>query len=403
LKTGSKTLRARIGPKLDQTNIVEELTAEGKANLANLDVAFKKQSLPTGLSLGLTGSQGLSINSLIGLTARKEAKRLPLSNWGAGTRRLAALEISASHQGDNPITVVDEVERGLEPYRQRQLVAELQTANSQVFITTHSATALRAASDSAIWYLDSRGTIGLLPPTVQSHVLRDPDAFLARLTVVAEGITEYGFLEYLLKLAIPEGPLNCGIWITACDGNDYALELLENLTESGLAFAGFADDEGRNPERWKKIENKLEHLLLRWQVGCLEENVIPLVPENRLEEFIKDFDGECGGRLRTLAEMLRIEDKSFSSIKAHTANLTALIVDAAIGAIPDNFADADKPTKKSLKKHAAVWFKSLEGGQELARKVFEFNLWPQLAPKVMPLMNAIRGAVGLETIAELPT
>jgi hypothetical protein len=33
------------------------------------------------------------------------------ANWGTGTRRLAALAIA-----DSPITLEDEIERGLEPY-----------------------------------------------------------------------------------------------------------------------------------------------------------------------------------------------------------------------------------------------------------------------------------------------
>jgi putative ATP-dependent endonuclease of OLD family len=69
-----------------------------------------------GLALGLTGGPGPSIASMVGLTAKQKEVSLPLSSWGAGTRRLAALAIAAQTQGAAPITVVDEVERGLEPY-----------------------------------------------------------------------------------------------------------------------------------------------------------------------------------------------------------------------------------------------------------------------------------------------
>ena len=70
------------------------------------------------------------MNALVGLTATKDEVKLPLASWGAGTRRLAALEIAAADQTDNPITLVDEVERGLEPYRQRVLITELQKKGS---------------------------------------------------------------------------------------------------------------------------------------------------------------------------------------------------------------------------------------------------------------------------------
>src|SRR3546814_13201338 len=70
---------------------------------------------------------------------------LPLSSWGAGTRRLAALEVAAAHQVEHPVMVVDEIERGLESYRQRVLMEELIARPSQVFVTTHSAPAVSAA------------------------------------------------------------------------------------------------------------------------------------------------------------------------------------------------------------------------------------------------------------------
>jgi hypothetical protein len=48
-----------------------------------------------------------------GLTADRDGVPLPLANWGAGTRRLAALAIAEQRQGDRPVTIVDEFERGL--------------------------------------------------------------------------------------------------------------------------------------------------------------------------------------------------------------------------------------------------------------------------------------------------
>ena len=123
-----KTLRARLGQTLAENDIEGELKEEAKSSLNNLNGAFQVQSLPTGLGLGLTGGPGFSLNALIGLTATIENVKLPLASWGAGTRRLAALEIAVAHQGENPITIVDEVERGLEPYRQRALSANSKAA-----------------------------------------------------------------------------------------------------------------------------------------------------------------------------------------------------------------------------------------------------------------------------------
>jgi putative ATP-dependent endonuclease of OLD family len=397
-----KTLRSRFGQKLAESDIEGELKDEAKTNLKTLNTSFGEQALPTGLGLGLTGGPGLSLNALIGLTATKECVKLPFANWGSGTRRLAAIEMAAAHQGAYPITVVDEVERGLEPYRQRVLMAELQKKGSQVFLTTHSAAALSAASNATLWYLDLSGNIGQLPSSVDAHRTRDPETFLSRIAIIAEGASELGFVAFLLERAIGMDLLERGIWITDGCGNDNTLKLLEGLVGSGLDFAGFADDEGRAADKWAAVKKKLGELLFRWPAGCLEENIIKLVPPERLEEFIKDVDGDSGVRRRTLAERLEIPEKDFSVIAAKATDLTTLIIEAAVGAIPDNKKGADKSEKKALKKHAERWFKSVDGGRELGAKVFEFGLWPKLEDQLLPFLNAIREAVSLPEITKLP-
>jgi putative ATP-dependent endonuclease of OLD family len=109
-------LRARIAADLADTDIEERLLPAGKAALNSLDDAFEEDGLPDLLGLSIVGGPGPSIASLIGLTAGKgDDFSLPLTTWGAGTRRLAALTIAAHNRDQAPITIVDELERGLEP------------------------------------------------------------------------------------------------------------------------------------------------------------------------------------------------------------------------------------------------------------------------------------------------
>jgi putative ATP-dependent endonuclease of the OLD family len=398
-----RTLRSRLGKKLSASDVEDELKAEAKTRLVGLETAFEKQALPTGLSIGLTGGAGLSVNALIGLNATKFGVKLPLVTWDAGTRRLAALQIAAADQAEAPITVVDEVERGLEPYRQRILIAELLKSGGQVFVTTHSSAALSAASEAAVWYVDSKCSIGRLPKTVTAHRTRDPECFLARLAVIAEGATEVGFLQHLLRRAIGHDLLDRGIWITDGCGNDNTLSLLEGLVESGLAFAAFADDEGRDATKWAMVKSKLGPLLFRWNSGCIEENIIKIVPADRLEELIAAPNGETGDRLRTLADRLGIPDKNLAAIREHTGDLAQLIIDAAVGTFPKGREETYDGEKKAFRKHAQCWFKSAVGGSELAAKMFQFGLWPYLEEQLLPFLNAVRGAVGLSPLNTLPS
>lgn len=396
-----KTLRSRLATRLTESDVNEELNADAKTRLSTLNESFTDRALPSGLGLGLTGGPGLSVSSLIGLTATKV--KLPLASWGAGTRRLAALEIAAAYQGEHPIILVDEIERGLEPYRQRGLMTELHKGGSQVFITTHSAAALKAASEASLWYMDVEGAIGQLKGNVVGHLKRDPEMALARIAIIAEGPTEVGFVRVLLERAISNDLLGYGIWITDGCGNDHTLTLLEELVGSGLKVSGFADNEGRAPTKWKEVRDKLGNLLFQWPDGCTEKNVITLVSEHLLEDFIKDPEGDSGDRRRTLADRLDINEKEFSAIRTKAADLKALIIDAATGAIPDNMRETEKSEKKALRKHAERWFKSEEGGRELAHKVFRFDLWPEIKKQVLPFLNAVRVAVSLPEISELPS
>ena len=180
----------------------------------------------------------MSITALIGLTAECESVQLPLASWGAGTRRIAALTIAEQNQGESPITLVDELERGLKPYRQRLLIEKLQEGKSQVFITTHSPSTLSAASKASLWYVDHGGNIGFLKESkIARHRKTDSETFLARLTVVTEGATEVGFVAALLEKALSSSLEQHGIHVTDGGGHEPALRLLEALAEGGLRSA----------------------------------------------------------------------------------------------------------------------------------------------------------------------
>lgn len=395
-----KGLRSRLGSGLSKSDVKGELLDRAQETLESLNVAFKDKSLPEKLDLAITGSQGISIASLIGLTAEREGVRLPLASWGAGTRRIAALTIAEQKQGESPIMLVDEIERGLEPYRQRELMEELAVGNSQVFVTTHSPPAISAASNATLWYVDHNGRIGeLASKQVAKHRQTDPETFLSRLAIVAEGATELGFVTTLLEKALGSPAPKHGIHITDGGGHETTLGLLEALTSGGLTFGAFVDDEGLHPTRWQKIATKLDKLLFRWQSGCVEQNIISAVPDDALEELLTDPKGvKTGMRLRTLADRLGIQEKDFATIKAKAgSDLKALIIAAALGTVPAEKAAEKKPYQA----HSQIWFKSIGGGRELADKVFSLGLWQSFKPQLMSFFNAVRQAVHQDEIADL--
>jgi hypothetical protein len=78
-----KSLRSRIASELGKNDVKNELSTEAQTALRNLNTAFESESLPAGLDLAITGGQGASITSMIGLTADRHGVQLPLASWGA--------------------------------------------------------------------------------------------------------------------------------------------------------------------------------------------------------------------------------------------------------------------------------------------------------------------------------
>jgi len=79
------------------------------------------------------------------------------------------------------------------------------------------------------------------------------------------------------------------------------------------------------------------------------------------------------------------------------SGLKALIITAALGTVP-----TDKTSeKRHYQSHGQTWFKTIDGGRELAGKVFTLGLWPALKPQLLPFCNAVRKAVDLGELPDL--
>lgn len=399
-------LRARISQEVAKIDLQANLTDDAKTALTALDKTLKDEALPNNLNLGLTSSQGLSIGALVGLLAQSDEEiALPLASWGAGTRRMVTLQIAASTQARTRITVIDEIERGLEPYRARKLVKALQEDETQCFVTTHSPVVIGAGANAQLWYMDAAGALGELDQNkIKAQQRRDPITFLTRLSLVCEGQTEVGFVSFLLEKAIEGHHTDHGLHITDGEGNASTLALLQAMAGAGLQFAGFADDEGDAAGRWAALKAHMGARLFQWQAGHTEANVIGAIPEGQLLGLMPDESGEKDGvRRRTLADRLGCKDKDIQSletaINAQGTSWRELIIAAASGST-ENLPREDK--RAEWKSHGKQWFKTEAGGRELAAKMFALGAWPTLRPHLMPFLNAIRAALGQEEIGNLP-
>ncbi|MEW8030274.1 MAG: AAA family ATPase [Candidatus Thiodiazotropha sp.] len=397
-----KGLRARIGQHVSEINLQDKLSDDAKGALKKLDSALKAESLPNKLELGLTSSQGLSIGALIGLLAEREGGAvLPLASWGSGTRRMATLQIAAETEAETRITVIDEIERGLEPYRVRKLVKSLEAQPTQSFVTTHSAVAISSANGGHLWYLDPNQNIGFLPrDKIVRQQERDPETFLSRLSIIAEGPTEVGFVTYLLERAVDGGFLDQGLRVCDGQGNQSTLNLLEAMASGGLTFGGFVDDEGTDSGRWTSLKTAMGSILFQWNAGSTEESVIAQIPDDYLENLITGAGADVEAERRlTLADRLGSADRSLEAIKGAADDIRALIIAAATGS---NDEAPEDDARKTWKKHGRRWFKSVDGGRELAALMFGHGAWPSLKPQILPFLNAVRDVLGQPEIEDVP-
>ena len=407
-------LRQSILQAILNTPIHDRLGKEPKEALGRIDEVFTKRNLPRPVRLGLVGTPGVSLAASVGLMiGQDDESALPLPAWGTGTRRLATLELASILADSVSLAVVDEPESGLEPYRQRAFIGDLnQGGKRQAFITTHAPAILSAGA--ALGAVISRINLG--PPLPADEAIRaaageqasrarelraheltalegneiegllksHPEAVLARLTVICEGITEEGFVTRLLIARFGEGFSVRGIFCVDGGGHDRALAICKALLKAGFQIGAVADDEGRKHGSWEEIGKQAA--LLRWKEGAaLEHALLGMLPDEVLP-MVVSWPEEFGGKaarhcLPELRKALGAEDKDRTAEQL----LEEYGRDVFVKAL---YAAACPPREE--KRKPAGWFKSFEGGFLLADKLLSLQPVPkELSDKIATFLNAV--------------
>lgn len=410
-------LRQSIIQAILNTPIHDRLSEDPKAALERIDKQFSKRSLPHPVRLGLVGTPGVSLAASVGLMiGNDDGSAIPLPAWGTGTRRLAALELASILADKASLAVVDEPESGLEPYRQRAFVSDLnQDGKRQAFITTHAPAILSAGA--AFGAVISRinkakrrpaGEAVQAAPEEQAAPVRVPcvyeltaldgkeigellawqsEAILARFPVVCEGITEKGFATRLLAARFGDSFPVRGIYCVDGRGHDRAVAICKALLKAGFQIGAVADDEGRKDGSWEEIGRQAA--VLRWNDGAeLEYAVLAALPDNVLP-LVVGWPEEFGGRaarhcLPELRAALGSDDKDQTAEQLLAAHGREAFVKALCSAaVPPRDAKR-KPTG---------WFKSYDGGRLLADKLLALDPMPkELSDMIASFVDAVERA-----------
>ena len=228
----------------------------------------------------------------------------PFNLRGYGSKKLINLGLQVGECEKDSIILIDEIEIGLEPYRQKSLLHILKkevTKGGQVLFTTHSAVVLAELDISQLVLVKSADGITTfqiitneevtLNSKMQGMLRKIPDAFLTPRILVCEGITEIGFIRALdEKLQENEHYYMASRCVSYADGKGGAetLAVAKRFHDLGFGVAVLIDND-RPEDEPKKNSLILEGIpVFSWDEGqCIETALLPLLSAETLCELLQ--------------------------------------------------------------------------------------------------------------------
>ena len=401
-------IRQAVMQAVMKTPVHDQLDKGPKSALDKISEGFKSRNLPHPVRLGLIGTPGVSLAASVGLTVgTSDAEALPLTAWGTGTRRLAALEIATLGISAESIAVIDEPETGLEPYRQRVFIRDLAAGARQGFVTTHAPAVLSQAAKAVgmIWRMSHPPAPAEEPPVggeidheSDSHALvsaggseltkiaaAQPEALFAKVPLVCEGITEVGFVTRLLEHRFGGGFSCRGLFCLDAGGHYKALPICKALIASGFAVAGVVDDEGKKGGAWGEVAKSA--VLLRWKDGaCLESAVLSALPDDSLLQVHlwadQAMQRNAVHQLAEIRQALDLEKGLNAEQMFEQAGRDRYLEAVIARACPK--PDGDRKPRG--------WFKTFEGGYLLADKLLSVTPRSPLMETIETFLTALERA-----------
>ena len=212
-------------------------------------------------------------------------ENVPLRNKGSGSKKLIAVAMQMKLHGGKNISLIDEIETGLEPQRIRGLVFRLKSSGQQIFTTTHSPVVIRElnVSDDDLYVCrrDAEGRISLSSlatvPDIQGPVRSNAEAFLGRKIVACEGPTEIGCLRaydiYKFKgKSMPVWSLSTSYFNSG--GASRIKPACQQLVKLGYQVAVLCDNDAPDQLSEEDVEYLIKSgvHIFRWNLGNSTEN-----------------------------------------------------------------------------------------------------------------------------------
>lgn len=388
-------LRAALTRALKHASAHLSLTEDLQVAVSTLGQTLGSRYLAGEVSLGLVAQRGGNLLGLATLMQGEGDNALPLNLAGSGTTRLTLLALAAELAGESPILSVDELEQGLEPYRQRQavgLMSEVAGTDGQALLTTHATPVLAAVSAKGgdapvIHRVTGERVVPIEGPRVLQLLRDDPEAFFARLPIVCEGQTECGFLLHWLPARWGRNLEDFGVHLINgrdLGGNRASIDRANALLDLDFDVAAFLDNEHTDPGRRAALRQRCP--VFEWTgdgIRNIEEATAKWLPLDRAPALfaaaseVKDVAGT-----NLVAEVWEAAGGQDSK----PAEVTDLV--QALGS-----ADFRSALAQALQSRRG-WFKGVAGGQRLAEVLTYGGLPAPMAEQLQPFADAVRRHLG---------
>lgn len=321
-----------------------------------------------------------SVSFAAGTISLHDANSIPLKNLGIGSTRLLIAGLQRKAAESSSVILIDELEYGLEPHRIIRLLGSLGAKESsqplQVFMTTHSPTALKELSGGQLYILRSGsqshkcinvGTKDDVQGTIRCH----PEAFLASAVLVCEGASEVGFIRGLdqhRSATTNSASIHArGICLVDAGGVDKIYSRAVPLIDIGYAVSVLRDDDKRPDATTEQGFTSKGGGLFLWQDGHSIEDEI--------------FLSVCDAAVVQIVEYAR-SIHGDDLINQHLASVSQnnFSVDAYVSAFTPNTGTEQQRKfarhwiAAASKNKSSPWFKNVSAMEHIGREIIAPNL-----------------------------
>jgi len=226
---------------------------------------------------------------------------VPLRLSGSGTQRLMGLALQTGLREKGGISLIDEIEYGLEPHRICQVLSLLRSKtgfSGQVFLTTHSPCVLQELSVVNLKLVFSENGVTKIENIVddeecnyQKLMRSNPAAFLAKRIIVCEGKTEIGFLRGLDKWWQDNGKRgiwSCGVATVHGEGDDKSFEVAKYFRKLKYQVLWLGDSDVASTDAKKNELRQLGVTVVDWADSAnFESRLFRDLPWETIQSLVK--------------------------------------------------------------------------------------------------------------------